>query len=581
MSEYAVHPSQLHAQFNVPETLILPQEHMKLLGQHTLTAALKLALKQQTKLIKQHVFVLAEHDLLASEMLESYLKSSSKELETQWLVMQKVVTSTEYFWVEQEPIGKEKQVIVSQTPSYHLFDTLYTQANLFGRFVEKNDTSEFIPGALFSYSVVILSLEQLAKHQFVWRKLLKSLTEGYVQINDKYPPLPINCLVVLEGDYEHFSYEQTVEPKFSQAFSLFTECHCEFKYHQDTVSSYHTWLATLAYTDDIELALDAYPVLMRYSSTLVDHQQRLSLSTLKMRQCILQASLFSNTHVVNAKHIEQALRYDQQQRGFSQQRSLENFIDNFVHLQTNDQIVGQINALTVIEDVHCIYGEPARVTATVHYGDGEVADIERKSDLGGNLHAKGMMILSACLYRIFGKDEALHLNASIVFEQSYQEIDGDSASLAEYCALISAISEVPIIQSLAVTGAIDQFGMVQAIGGVNEKIMGFFEICRHRGLTGEHGVIIPESNVVQLNLPKPILKAIETKNFHIYQVKHVDEAIKLLTGEKPGEMDKYHFFPDETLYGKVQSRLALLADSDHDEGNFLKRFFQRIADFFG
>ena len=153
----------------------------------------------------------------------------------------------------------------------------------------------------------------------------------------------------------------------------------------------------------IELAIDSYPILMRYSTSLMDHQLRFSLESLKMQRLLRKAALFSEQVVVNAKHVEQAIRYLHQQHGGSQQRSLESFVDNFVSIATSGERAGQINGLTVIEDAYATYGEPARITATVHYGDGEVADIERKSDLGGNIHAKGMMILSACLYRILVK----------------------------------------------------------------------------------------------------------------------------------------------------------------------------------
>ena len=242
-------------------------------------------------------------------------------------------------------------------------------------------------------------------------------------------------------------------------------------------------------------------------------------------------------------------------------------------------MVGQINGLTVIDTLDYCYGEPARITASVHYGDGEVADIERKSELAGNIHAKGMMILSACLYRVFGRDAPLHLNANIVFEQSYQEIDGDSASLAEYCSLISAITEQPIDQGLAVTGALDQFGNVQAIGGVNEKIEGFFKLCARRGLTGSQGVIMPKSNVQQLNLTPDVITAVEQGLFQLYEITHVDQAVTLLMGIKAGEADEDNNFPEDTLYGMVQQRLDRLAGNLDEEPSYFARLLARLPFF--
>ena len=261
----------------------------------------------------------------------------------------------------------------------------------------------------------------------------------------------------------------------------------------------------------------------------------------------------------------------------SEEFSSQNFEDKFISLQTEGKVVGQINGLTVIDTGDYSYGEPARITCTAHYGDGEVADIERKSELGGNIHAKGMMILSSCLYRIFGRDAPLHLNANIVFEQSYQEIDGDSASVAEFCCLLSSISETPIEQSIAVTGALDQFGNVQAIGGVNEKISGFFNLCQQRKLTGKQGVIIPSSNALQLNLPRQIVEAVEQGMFSIFQVDHIDQVIELLLGIPSGEPNESNLFPKDTLYWKVQQRLNELAGEYETEPTFIQKVLSKVG----
>lgn len=189
------------------------------------------------------------------------------------------------------------------------------------------------------------------------------------------------------------------------------------------------------------------------------------------------------------------------------------------------------------------------------------------------------MILSACLYRIFGRDAPLHLNANIVFEQSYQEIDGDSASLAEYCCLMSAIAEQPIIQSLAITGALDQFGNVQAIGGINEKIEGFFNLCERRGLTGKQGVIMPKSNMLQLNLHSKVITAVGKGLFHIYAIEHMDEAVELLMQMPAGVADEDNDFPAESLYGLVQQRLDKLAGNGEEEIGLITRLLAKLGFF--
>ncbi|MGB0895638.1 MAG: S16 family serine protease, partial [Parashewanella sp.] len=330
-------------------------------------------------------------------------------------------------------------------------------------------------------------------------------------------------------------------------------------------------LSALAVCVEIEINDSALPVLLSYSSKLVEHQQRLSLSSIDITQILEQAAALSDNATVNETTLVKALKLQQDRHNLSELYSAQNFDDKFITLPTNGESIGQINGLTVIDAGGFSYGEPARITCTAHYGDGEVADIERKSELGGNIHAKGMMILSACLYRVFGRDAPLHLNANIVFEQSYQEIDGDSASVAEYCCLLSAISEQPIRQDIAVTGALDQFGHVQAIGGVNEKITGFFNLCERRKLSGTQAVIIPESNRLQLNLDKRIIDAIENGKFAIYQVKHVDEAIELLMNTTVGKEDEQGQFPEKSLYGLVQQRLNALAGEIEEESSILGR----------
>jgi Lon-like ATP-dependent protease len=359
---------------------------------------------------------------------------------------------------------------------------------------------------------------------------------------------------------------------------LLAEMSNEVDLTQHPESSYVQWLNVLAQAESVELEPSSLLPLFWYSSRLVEHQQRLSLSMLEFRQLLGQAKVYSGQATLNAAAIAKALEKLKFRHNSSEIYSAQSFDDNFINLPTKGAMVGQINALTVIDTGDYTYGEPARITSSVHYGDGEVADIERKSELGGNIHAKGMMILSACLYRIFGRDAPLHLNANIVFEQSYQEIDGDSASLAEYCCLMSAIAEQPIIQSLAVTGALDQFGNVQAIGGVNEKIEGFFNLCQRRGLTGEQGVIMPKANVLQLNLEPAVIEAIDKGLFHIHAIEHMDQAVELLMQMPAGVANEDNDFAPDTLYGLVQQRLDKLAGQDDDdvELNFFAKLLARL-----
>ena len=228
-------------------------------------------------------------------------------------------------------------------------------------------------------------------------------------------------------------------------------------------------------------------------------------------------------------------------------------------LDTEGEAIGQVNGLSVLQLGDFAFGRPSRITARVRLGRGEVVDIEREVELSGPIHSKGVLILAGFLGARYAADHPLSLAASLVFEQSYGGIDGDSASSAELYALLSSISGLPIRQSLAVTGSVNQRGMVQAIGGVNEKIEGFFDLCRARGLTGAQGVLIPASNVKHLMLKREVVAAVERGEFHVFPVEHVDQGIEILTGVEAGRRDEEGRYPDDSLNRRVEERLAELA----------------------
>ncbi len=230
-------------------------------------------------------------------------------------------------------------------------------------------------------------------------------------------------------------------------------------------------------------------------------------------------------------------------------------------IDTDGAEVGQVNGLSVIQLGKYAFGRPSRITARVRSGKGEVIDIEREVELGGPLHSKGVLILAGFLGAHFASEGPLSVAASLVFEQSYGGIDGDSASSAELYALLSALAQVPIRQSLAVTGSVNQRGEVQAIGGVNEKIEGFFDLCQGRGLTGEHGVLIPASNVQHLMLRADVVEAVARGEFSVYPIETIGQGIECLTGVTAGERDAEGRFPDGTINHGVEARLKTFAET--------------------
>lgn len=266
-----------------------------------------------------------------------------------------------------------------------------------------------------------------------------------------------------------------------------------------------------------------------------------------------------------AEDVVRAVDAQETRAGRVRDRMREAVLEGTLLIDTAGERIGQVNGLAVTELAGRAFGMPHRITARVRLGGGKVVDIERESELGGPIHSKGVLILSGFLSARYAAKVPLALAASLVFEQSYGGVEGDSASSAELCALLSAIAEAPVRQSLAITGSVSQHGDVQAIGGVNEKIEGFFALCRARGLTGTQGVIIPESNLRHLMLRAEVVQAVAEGRFAIYPVRTIDEAAALLTGLPAGERDALGAFPAGTLNRRVEERLLELAEQAQDK----------------
>jgi len=263
-------------------------------------------------------------------------------------------------------------------------------------------------------------------------------------------------------------------------------------------------------------------------------------------------------NTVTGAHVQQALDKQIYRVDRVRQQVQEQIQRGTLLIDPSGEQVGQVNGLSVLDLGNFSFGRPSRITATARLGRGEVVDVEREVDLGGPIHSKGVLILSSFLAARFAKNHPLSLSASLVFEQSYGMIEGDSASVAELCALLSALGEIPIRQSLAVTGSVNQRGQVQPIGGVNEKIEGFFDVCRARGLTGGHGVLIPASNVKHLMLRAEVVDACAAGQFAVYPIETVDQAVALLTGVPAGEPDAQGQYPAGTVNQRVAARLQEL-----------------------
>jgi len=317
--------------------------------------------------------------------------------------------------------------------------------------------------------------------------------------------------------------------------------------------------------------------LIEESSRLAEDGARLSLQTRQMADLMREADYharLADAAVLGIEHVDAARQARRRRFDRFPSRIRESILDGTVLIATDGSQAGQVNGLVVVELAGERFGHPMRITATARLGDGDLVDIERETELGGALHSKGVLILSAFLAARYARHQPLSLTASLVFEQSYAPVEGDSASLAELCALLSALADIPIRQSLAITGSVNQFGAVQAIGGVNEKIEGFFELCAARGFAEGQGVVIPAANVRHLMLREDVVAAASAGRFVIHAVASVDEAMEALTGLPAGVADAKGLMPAGTINQRVASALADMTAARHSysmgEGNSRK-----------
>jgi lon-related putative ATP-dependent protease len=382
-------------------------------------------------------------------------------------------------------------------------------------------------------------------------------------------PIPLSVKVVLVGERLLYYLLEAFDPDFETLFKVAADFEDEVGRSDESTMLYARLLATQAREDSLKpLNAAAMGRLIEESARLAMDAERLSARIRPMNDIMREADFWAasaESEVIDLDAVERAIQSRDHRRGRIRDRMYDEILRNTILLDTDGKAVGQINGLAVLQIGDFLFGRPNRITATVALGSGKVIDIEREVELGGPIHSKGVLILSSYLRATYASEQTLSLSASLVFEQSYGGVEGDSASCAELCALLSTLADAPIDQSFGITGSVNQRGEVQAIGGVSQKIEGFFDICRARGLTGRQGVLIPNANVKHLMLRADVRKAVEDGEFHVYAVDHVDEAIEILTGVPAGEAKPDGTFPDGTINQRVHARLAELSEKRREE----------------
>ncbi|MGO3346646.1 MAG: Lon protease family protein [Marinomonas sp.] len=472
-----------------------------------------------------------------------------------------------------------------------VYESHPTYRNLFGQVEYSSDQGMLIPsyrlirsGSLHAANggYLILDAEKLLTDHYLWEALKRALKSKSLKIEHPYADmglmntttlapqdLPLQVKVVLIGSRDIYYLLQDADPDFQEMFRVLVDFDDTLKRTKESELAFARLMKDRIDKEEYaNVTRGGVAALIEYSSRLAEHQKEMAAKIGDVFELLGEADFvreMAHDTDITEEHIARALKAKKHRTGRVSEKIIEEIIEGTVLLESEGHAVGKINGLTVMQIGDSSFGAPARISTTVHPGGKGIVDIERESNLGQNIHSKGVLILSGYLGNKYAQRFPLDISASIAMEQSYGYVDGDSASTAELCCLLSALIQVPLRQDLAITGSLNQYGEIQAIGGVNEKIEGFFNVCNARGLTGTQGVIIPKSNASNLMLNDDIIEAVKAGKFHVYAVSSADDALHLLTGMEPGIVNEEGDYPEGSISAKVIERLEEISKLGNEE----------------
>lgn len=470
-------------------------------------------------------------------------------------------------------------IVIENNPTYY---------NLFGKIEKKveygvyhADLANIHAGAIHRANggYLVISANDIFKMPMVWETLKRMLRNRMAFIEDmgesygiqpisglSPATIPLEVKVILTGSDEIYHLLYMYDEDFKKIFKIKSEFDYRLKRNSSTINGYASFIATRCHLEGLKhFKPSGVSAIIEHSSKLVDSQKHLSSSFGEIKDIIIESNYMAEetkARYVDRDHVEKAIRERKNRSDLMSERICEHIMEDDIIITSKDSEVGQANGLAVYTLGDISFGKPSRITSKVFRGETGVINIEREAKMSGPSHTKGVLILSALIRSKFAVQQKLSLSATICFEQNYGGIDGDSASSTEYYTIVSAMSGIPLKQSIAVTGSVNQNGEIQPIGGVNEKIEGFFEICNLRGLTGTQGVIIPYQNVSNLMLAKTVRDAIKKKKFTIYAVRTVDQGLEILTGFKVGQLMKNGYYSPRSIYRCVQDNLTRMQSDD-------------------
>jgi lon-related putative ATP-dependent protease len=422
---------------------------------------------------------------------------------------------------------------------------------------------------------LVLPVEDVLRYPQAWESLKRALANDEIVIENsgeravfstktlRPEPIPLDVKVILIGRPDLYQLLFTLDDKYIELFKVKADFDTSMSRSDENIKGYTSFVSTLCNNENLKhLNRDALARLVEHASRLAEDQEKMSTRFGEMADVIREANYYASqdaSEYISKEHIERTINERFYRSSLINDRIQEMITRGQIKIGITGEEVGQVNGLSILGFGDISFGQPSRITASIGLGRDGIIDIEREADMGGPIHTKGVLILSGYLAEKYAQDKPLSLSARLVFEQNYAGVEGDSASSTELYALLSALSEKPIKQGIAVTGSVNQKGEVQVIGGVNEKIEGFFEVCRARGLNGEQGVIIPSGNITNLMLKRPVLEAVQKGQFHIWSINNIDEGIEILTGVKAGQRGEDGTFEADSINALVDERLTSLA----------------------
>ena len=474
--------------------------------------------------------------------------------------------------------SKGVPVIIESNPSYpNLFGSIERQAYFGALFT---DFTMIKPGALHRANggYLVMKALDLVKYWISWEALKRAVKDRQIKIEDlgelygifstrtlKPMPVPLNVKLVLTGDAYLYELLYIYDDRFQKMFKVKAHLDTEVDHNQEMLKQCACVMSKFCVEQKLRhVAKDGVARVLEYSMELTGDCEKLTLRLGDISDLLKEANYYAEldkSEYIKHDHVQKAIDTKIYRSNLYEERIQELVKKDIFWVETDGYKVGQVNGLSVLMTGDHTFGKPNRITANIALGREGVVDIDREAKLSGNIHTKGVMILTAYLREKFAHNKPLSLSASLCFEQSYGMIEGDSASSTELYVLLSAISGVPIYQGIAVTGSVSQKGEIQPVGGVTQKIEGFFEICKHKGLNGKQGVIIPEKNVNNLMLKHEVVDAVAQGRFHLYPVQSIEEGIEILTGAQAGERQPDGTYPDSTIFRKVDDRLRQMAET--------------------